>query len=143
LSTFYKCADYRSKKFIFTKQVLILIHDPCYRLSYTTLFYMQKYRQRWLSFWFISLHSWHNLSRSFYFSYISDTWSVYLELKKSIILGAVCFKVKNDIPGNTWLGNDYTHVCYEVEKKIFLGIKVPGNEVTSHNFHYSHEFIPM
>jgi len=65
-----------------------------------------------------------------------NSLTMHLELK-------VQYLVKNDIPGNTWLGNDYTHVCYEAEKKIFLGIKVPGNEITSHNFHYSHEFIPM
>jgi len=47
-------------------------------------------------------------------------------------------KFKNDILGNTWLGNDYTHVCYKIEKKIFPVIKVSGNEVTYHNFPYSH-----
>jgi len=58
-------------------------------------------------------------------------------------LRVVCFKVKNDILENKWLGNDYTHICYEVEKKIFLGIKIHRNEVTSYNFYYSHDFIPM
>jgi len=36
-------------------------------------------------------------------------------------------RLRMTFPG-TWLGIfciDYTHVCYEVEKKIFLGIKVP------------------
>ncbi|AES62523.1 hypothetical protein MTR_1g100990 [Medicago truncatula] len=82
----------------------------------------------------------------------NNAWPVRMPLRISRISrsplvgrkpGGVCFKVKNDIPGNTWLGNDYIHVCYEVEKKIFLGIKVPGNGVTSHNFHYFHEYIPM
>jgi len=36
-----------------------------------------------------------------------------------IKLGGDCFMFKNDILGNIWLGNDYTHVCYKVEKKYY------------------------
>ena len=57
-------------------------------------------------------------------------------------LGDVCFKFKIYIPGYTWVGNEYTHVCYKIEKSLFLCIKVLKNEITSHNFQHSHEIIP-
>jgi hypothetical protein len=38
--------------------------------------------------------------------------------------------------------NRYTHVCYKVDRKLFMGMKVPWNKITSNNFSYSHDFIP-
>jgi hypothetical protein len=38
--------------------------------------------------------------------------------------------------------NTYTHVCYMVDIKLFLDMKVPWNKITSNNFSYSHDFIP-
>jgi hypothetical protein len=39
--------------------------------------------------------------------------------------------------------NRYTYVCYKVDIKLFLSMKVPWNKITSNNFSYSYDIIPM
>jgi hypothetical protein len=38
--------------------------------------------------------------------------------------------------------NRYIHVCYKIDIKLFLGMKVFWNKIISNNFSYSYNFIP-
>lgn len=56
----------------------------------------------------------------------------------------VCWKVMNYTHENTWVGNDYTHVWYKIEKQLIQNISVSRNEITSYDFQYFHKkWIPM
>lgn len=55
---------------------------------------------------------------------------------------SVCFKSKNYILMITWLSL-LSSVCYKVENKLFMNIKVLRNRITFHNFYNSYKLIPV
>lgn len=78
----------------------------------------------------------------FLYSFPFYSWYMWM-CYKWFFLEVICFKFKNGILNNRWLDNDYTHIYYKVEKKLFLDIKNRGNKVISINFFDSHGFIPI